>query len=135
MVSCNSINSPDNLAEMIEISYLSATEITSGQSLSLTIINKSNYCITFPAGYNLKVFANINGEWNELTNLARVRGNKPNNLMSGGNIDSVGFIDALPDISNYGFSHPTDAYVLISGHLCDDENFIIEKEIPFTIVP
>ena len=39
-----------------------------GEALSFQIINLSNTTIVFPENYGVKLFANLNGEWTEVSN-------------------------------------------------------------------
>ena len=83
----------------------------------------------------MTINVNIDGKWIQASNMVIIVRDKPDILLPEGDPGSIDFLTIKPDLSDYKISKATDAYVLITGHLCDNENFIIEKEIPFTIVP
>lgn len=126
---------PEKVSDLIVVSYLSGPEIRDGETLSMLIENRSSYCFDFSPDYNIVINVDINGEWIEIPNNIKISGNKPDILMPNGNPASGDFIDALPDLSKFGTMGQADAYILIVGHLCDDEGYIVEKKIPFVIVP
>lgn len=124
-----------NIADSIDVSYQTGPQIEVHQDLTIWIKNQTNYCISFPPDFGIKVFAEINKNWQEVPNLGTFLGNQPILLKPKGDIFAETSLDARPDVSALALTQPTNFYVLISGNLCDDENVSIEKKIPFVVVP
>jgi len=126
---------PDDLANSLIVTYRNGSEIQSGETLEVLIENKTKYCLDFTPYYNIEINVDINGTLTLVKNNIIVSGNKPNILMPVGDPASGGFISVNPEMIIYNISKPIDASFQISGHLCDDENLLITKSIPFTILP
>jgi len=126
-------SSPEEIASMLEVNFLSSDEIKFGESLSVSILNTSNYCVVFPPNYDAKVFVKVEDKWIEVSNLANVLTDKENILLPGGGIESIDFVDVLPDLSSYRNLKPSEAYVILTGHVCNDEKISIVKKINFVI--
>jgi len=134
---CQSTEIPTSaeIANSLFVTYTVSKEVTNGYGLDIMIENKSDYCIDFSPNYNMVININIAEEWFQASNMVVVINDKPDILFPNGDPGSIDFFTVKPNLSDYKISKASDANVIISGHLCDDENFIIEKKIPFTIVP
>jgi hypothetical protein len=124
-----------NIADSIDVSYQTGPRIGVNQDLTVWIKNQTAYCVSFPPDYGIKIFAETSDGWTEVSNLVTFVGNQPRSLKPKGDIFSERSIDVRPDVSALMLSQPTNFYVSISGHLCNDETVLVEKEIPFVVVP
>ncbi len=125
----------EDISDSLTITYLTGPNIKNGQTLSLLIENQTDYCFDFSPDYNIVINIAINGSWVKIPNNITISGNKADILMPASDPGAGDFLDALPDLSKHNISSSTEAYITISGHLCDDENFVVEKKIPFSITP
>ncbi len=125
----------ENIPDSIEVTYETGPEISSNQNLMFWIKNQTNFCISFPRGYGIRNYAEKSDGWTEVPNLGNFLGNEPRLLKPKGDFFSEDSVVVRPDISNLGLTEPTNFYVTISGHLCDDETVLIEKKIPFVVIP
>jgi hypothetical protein len=137
MNSCSSSSDqqPVNIADSIDVSYQTGPKISTHETLTIWIVNQTNYCISFPPGFGIRIFAETNNGWVEVQNTGKYLGSDPSLLKPQGDIFSQGIIDAQPDISQLAITKATNFYLEISGHLCDDDTVIVKKEIPFIVVP
>ena len=127
------INNEDNLD--LDISYLNGSSISPTGDLEIVIRNTTSNCIKFPVGFGTKVFVVQAKKIKEIPNLVTYIGIEPITLGRKGEISANALIYFKPDTSGLILSETIDAYVTISGHLCDDESRVVEQKIPFTIVP
>jgi hypothetical protein len=97
--------------------------------------NMSNQCVSFPLDFNIRVFVEQHGDWVEVPNRVTYVGERPKVLKPKGDIPSSALVYIRPDISGLTITEPIDSYALVTGNLCDDENYAIEKKIPFLIIP
>jgi len=124
----------DNIADLLEVSYPAGSEVSQSQVLSVLISNQTNYCFSFPPDYGAKLYVNVNNNWMQIPNKIKVIGDSPVLLQPKGDIFSEGYINVFPDVTNIKSVNSMELYVLISGHVCNDSQFLIEKKIPFTVV-
>ncbi|GEM_PF-5965189 len=127
--------SPKDIAESLDVIYIYGPDIKHGETLSLWVENDTEYCLDFSPNYNIIINVKIDKSWIIVSNSINFLNDKPDILMPVDDPASISFVDVLPDLSEYQLTKPVEAYVVISGHLCDDESFVIEKKIPFTITP
>ena len=138
---CSSPSTPQSsdIANSIDVSYITGPQVDlpTGVNplLSAWITNQTKYCINFPPDYGIKVFAETSDGWTEIPNRVKYISDHPVLLKPKGDIFSQHSLDAQPDLSALTLTQPTNFYVEISGHLCDDEKVIIEKKIPFVVAP
>jgi len=125
----------ENIADGIELIYEMGPEIGRGQILTVWINNQTSFCISFPRGYGIKIFSETSNGWKEVPNLGKFIGTEPRLLQPKGDFFSEDSIDVFPDVSGLELVQPTNFYVSISGNLCDDETVLVEKNIPFVVVP
>ncbi len=132
LVSCEKyIKNPEEISNMLLINNESNPVLAHG--VVIRIENNSDYCIQFPTGYNLKIFAQTLDEIIEIPNDTKYIGEEPIQLEKKGSPQSSIFISFSPrtqDLSSYNL---VDYYVEITGHLCTDKSVIIRKKIPFEI--
>lgn len=125
---------PTDISEKISITYQTGPEIPASGYIEAWIENTSDQCISFPNDFNIKVFVEQNQDWTEIPNRVTYQGDRPQILEAKGNNQSDTLVNLRPDTSGLDISAPVNAYALIRGSLCDDEDFKVEKKIPFTIV-
>jgi hypothetical protein len=125
---------PEVISESIKISYLDTGPIA-GNPVDALLTNTSEYCIKFNLQDDIKVFAKQKEQWVEIPNLVEYLGDPTMILMPKGDLSSEGTVILGPDIDTLVINAPTDAYALLTGHLCDDDTIQIQKRIPFTINP
>ena len=137
IISCSNSSEQQiaDIADSIEVSYQTGPQIGVHQDLTIWIKNQTKYCVSFPPDFGIKVFAEINKNWQEVPNLGTFLGNEPRLLKPKGDIFAETSLDARPDVSDLGLTQSTNFYVSISGHLCDDDTVLVEKKIPFVVVP
>jgi hypothetical protein len=135
-LSCsNELSQPPDVATLIEITYQTGPEISPGGYVEAWIENTSNRCISFPIDFDIKVFVEQHEAWIEVPNLVTYVGDRPEVLKPKGDALSDTLVNIRPDISALIMTEPVNSYALITGNLCDDEDYVIEKKIPFVIVP
>jgi hypothetical protein len=134
---CQSAKIPTSaeIENLLIVTYTVSSEVKNGYGLNIMIENQSDYCIDFSPNYNMVINVSIEEKLIEASNMVIIIGDKPDILLPNGDPGSIDFFTVNPDLSDYKILKASDAKVVIFGHLCDDENFIIEKNIPFTIVP
>ena len=131
---CNG-KSPETIADSIDLIYQIGPNIMPNEFVEIRIINQTNYCIVFPIDFETKVFLKQDDGWVQVSNLVTNIGDGPQILESKGKMFSVAIVLIKPDTTNVVIEKPIESYALITGHLCDDENFVIEKKLPFVITP
>jgi hypothetical protein len=125
----------ENIPDSIEVTYETGPEIGQNEILTVWIKNQTDFCISFPRGYGIRNFVETSDGWKEVPNLGKFIGTEPRLLKPRNDFFSEDSIDVRPDLSGLGLTKPTNFYVTISGHLCDDETVLVEKKIPFVVVP
>jgi hypothetical protein len=131
----NEPSQPAEIASLIEIVYQTGPEISAGGSVDAVLENKSNQCIHFPVDLNTKVFVEQHGDWIEVENQITYLGDSPVLLQPKGDIWSSTLVYIQPDTSELTVTEPVDSYALVTGNLCENEDVVIEKKIPFVIIP
>jgi hypothetical protein len=124
-----------NLADDIVVTYETGPEIQATEVLEFWIKNTSNNCIVFPYNYGLKIFVEQNTNWIEVPNPTIYSPEDDIYLREADNIFSYRPVLLRPDISKIQLQGPTNFQATITGHLCDDENVVVEKTIPFVVKP
>jgi hypothetical protein len=105
-------------------------------TLTFRIKNTSQTCITFPYDFGIKIYYENNGSWIETDNMFQYFPKDKDVLLdSVGNIDSDMVVNLSPDIQNVQISTIVNFKATIQGHLCKDKSVVVEKEIPFTVLP
>jgi uncharacterized membrane protein len=123
----------DHPGDAIEIAeYYIGPEIKANDILTFWIVNKSEECIVFPYDLGQKIFAEINNEWKPVNNIMEYHHHN-DNILNGDNPTTM--VSVAPDLSNITVTAPVNFKVVLSGKLCDNKNFVVEKTIPFTVVP
>ncbi len=125
---------PELISAAIEIQYQNVDGIA-GNPVDALLINNSEYCIKFDLADGLNIFVGQNEKWIEIPNLVEFLGDSVLILQPKGNLSSRGSVNLRPDMANLVIKSPTEAYALLTGYLCDDDNIQIQKKIPFTINP
>jgi hypothetical protein len=136
-VSCsNELSQPTDIATSIEITYQTGPEISPGGEVLAWINNTTDNCINFPTDFGIKVFVLQGEDWLEVQNLVTYESDEPQVVLEPkGEMFSRNLVHIWPDVSSLIITEPVDSYALITGHLCEDENYAIEKKIPFVIIP
>jgi hypothetical protein len=124
-----------NIAELIDIGYQSGPEISPGGIVEAWMENMSNQCISFPTDFSIHVFVEQHGDWIEVSNRVTYVGDRPELLKPKGDMPSSALVYIRPDTSGLTITESVDSYAVVTGQLCDDENYVIEKKIPFVIIP
>jgi hypothetical protein len=128
---------PEEIAAKIRVSYPVSQEISkaAGVGIEIDLINESNYCVIFPQVSGMTIYTEKSGNRLEVKNLITIMGDENLIVNSQGEIFSKRSVDVVPDVSGITITAPTQFFVSLSGHLCDDENVKIIKVIPFTVTP
>jgi hypothetical protein len=126
---------PTEIAALIDIDYQAGPEISRGGIVEAWMENMSDQCISFPLDFNTKIFIEQNEDWTEVPNRVTYIGDRPVLLKPKGDIRSSALVYIRPDTSGLTITESVDSYALVTGNLCDDENFVIEKKIDFVIIP
>jgi hypothetical protein len=131
----NESSQSSDIAALIEISYQTGPEISPGGYVEAWMENTSNQCISFPIDFSINVFVEQHGDWIEVQNRVTYVGDRPEVLKPKGEMPSSALVNIRPDTSGLTITESVNSYALVTGNLCDDENFVIEKKIPFVILP
>lgn len=124
-----------NLEDNITYYYQTDSEINKSEYLTIWIQNRTNKCISFPPDFGARIFAETESGEIEVPNLMKVIGDKEWIFDPQNEISLENPLNLRPNILELSLSKPTNFYVLISGHLCNDEQTVINKKIPFTVTP
>lgn len=136
VISCSNTSSQSvDVASLIDVMYQTGPEISLGGTLEAWINNMSSNCISFPADFGITVFVKQRGEWIEVSNQVTYVGDRPEVLHAKGDARSDTLVYIKPDTSDLALTEPVEAYGLIKGTLCNDENHVVEKKILFVIAP
>jgi hypothetical protein len=125
----------ENISDFIDVTYETGPQIGQHEILTVWIENQTDFCISFPLGYGIRNFVETSDGWKEVPNLGKFVGTEPRLLKPKNDFFSEDTVNVRPDISGLGLTKPTNFYVTISGQLCDDESVLIEKKIPYMVVP
>jgi len=123
------------ISDPIVVTYITGPEIEMTDLLDFWVKNTSDECIVFPFDFGAKILLDNNGSWIEINNLARYHPEEDIYLRAAGNIFSENAVGLQPDYSSIVLQENTDLLVVITGHLCEDDSVIIEKQIPFVVKP
>ena len=135
-VSCSKgLSQPTEVATWIDITYQTGPEIPPSGYIEAWIENMSDQCISFPNDFNIKVFVEQNENWVEVPNLVTYVGDRAEVLKPKSDARSDTLVNIRPDTSGLIMSKRVNSYAFITGNLCDDKSYKIEKKIPFVIVP
>ena len=128
-------DSPESISDSIDLTYQTGPNIFPNDFVEIRITNQTNFCIVFPVDFDIKVYLKQSENWLQVSNLVTDIGDRPVILEPKGEMFSVAIVLIKPDISNITIKEPIESYGLITGHLCDNENIVIEKKLPFLITP
>jgi hypothetical protein len=134
MCACTSTQG-QNPADAIEITYETGPEIHKTDDLEFWAKNTSTNCVVFPYDYGIKIFREVDGIWVETPNLTEYFPRQDKYLREAKNVFSEELLILMPDLSKIQLQGPTNFRAVLNGHLCNDENVVIEKIVPFTVIP
>jgi hypothetical protein len=126
---------PVVISDSIDVEYQPDQQIGINEDLTIWITNQSKYCIEFPIDIGIRIVAKQTGDWIEVPNLVTYSGNIPIQLKPKGDVFSKKAVIVWPDVTGLSLVDPTDFLAIITGHLCDDESTVVEKKIPFIVIP
>lgn len=132
---------PQEIADSLLIYFNSGAfqkgnQIKAGSGLSVSVINRSGYCLIFPYDYGVKkIYLQRNGEELEISNTVDYIFLEDAPTVDKIDIDSSGSVLLAPDLTNIVIDAPQEFRATITGHLCDDETVEITKDIIFFVVP
>jgi hypothetical protein len=137
LISCNTHTpmSASEISSLISYSYPYSQEMRVGEQIDIFVTNETDYCLVFPLVGGLTIYTEENDEHIEVKNLVNIIGNQNLTISPKGEPLSSRMILLQPNTSSILIEKPTTFFVKLTGYLCDDENFLIEKIIPFTITP
>jgi hypothetical protein len=124
-----------NKSGLVQPSYVIGPEIQNTESLISFIKNTSSSCMVFPYNYGVKIYMERNGSWVDVPNMTDYRSKEDIQLLPAGNMDSDNVVVLRPNLLDVELQAPTNFRAVLNGHLCDDENVLIKKIVPFTVVP
>jgi hypothetical protein len=135
-ISCSSEQDQlTDVSSQLEIDYQMGPEIPLNGEVQTWINNTTNNCISFPPDFGIKVFVKQDEDWLEVPNLVTYANKEPQVLKPKSDLFPTILVSIWPDVSSLNIKMSLDGYALITGHLCEDESHVIEKKIPFVIVP
>lgn len=123
------------LGDLLDVTFLRGPDINSSQNVSLVIKNLSDYCMVFPYDFGIKLWVEVNGDWEDIDNMVQYRPEEDIYLEPAGDLFSVMGVSLFPDLSNFPLPEKTNFKAMLIGHLCDDATVVIEKDIFFTVSP
>ena len=132
------IISDEDVSNLLEITYIKGPEIIKGEYIAVTLENKSDYCISFPSDYGIRIFGEMNGELIKIDDLMETVGEykeTPEIVDHKYGLFTTMSIIFVPDTQKLVLLEPTDFYAIISGTLCEDDSVFISKKILFTVLP
>ncbi|MEN9562885.1 MAG: hypothetical protein RIR73_1129 [Chloroflexota bacterium] len=134
---CTFINRPDKdkIESGILISYVYSNEIKSRNSADVEITNQTNFCLVFPLIDGIEIYTESNKARTKLVNLVTYLGDQNLIVSPKGESLSSRIITLRPDTSKIVSTMPVNFTVKLTGYLCDDKEFKIEKKIPFIAIP
>lgn len=119
----------------LELAYASGPIIKSTEYLYVFITNMSQGCIEFPHDFDLKIYFEKNGSWVETGNLESYPDLKSIQLSPNGETLDTSTVVLRPSLSGVQIAAPITLKATIHGNVCNHPNTVVEKEIPFTVVP
>lgn len=130
-------NQPDKgkIEADIQISYVYSNEIKSGNRADIEITNNTNYCLVFPLIDGVNIYTEKNKVQTKIDDLGIILGDQNLVVSPKGELLSSRTITLRPDTSKIVSTTPVNFTVKLTGYLCDDKDFIIEKEVPFIATP
>jgi hypothetical protein len=131
---CKTPPNSKDLSDAIEVYYYGTSEIKPPDALTIQIRNASSYCMAFPYDYQAELYLLDGNKRKWVNNLASDGVYRRDQELPPGNVN-IGFITARPNLDGLDVSRPLDFVFVIIGNLCEDENIVIQKEIPFTLIP
>ena len=126
---------PDEISNSLIIKYYEGPEIQIYGHIQAIVQNTSDFCIEFPIDLGIKLFVDQNGTVSEINNYTKYIGNQKRVLNPIGERNDFISVSYDPDVSGLIVTDSMTFYAEFTGHLCDDETVIIQKKIPFNIVP
>lgn len=130
--------SDEDISNLLDITYIKGPEIIKGEYVAVTLENKSDYCLSFPSDYGIRIFGEMNGELIEIDDLMETIGEykeTPEIVDYKYGLFTTMSIIFVPDTQKLALLEPTDFYAIISGTLCEDDSVSITKKILFTVLP
>lgn len=139
LVSCYSPD-PQEISDSILIYYNNGAfqkgnQITAGSGLSMSILNRSDYCLVFPYDYAIRMYLKKDSEDIEVSNTVEYIFLENAPIFETIEAGSQGSVLIAPDLTNIVVNDPKEFRATITGHLCDDETIEITKEFVFFVVP
>lgn len=110
-------------------------KVKAGWALEVLLINTSDACVVFPFNYGVKIYHQEDEKINFIANLVDYTSKNEIFLTPEGELSSQRLIAIEPDLTDFSVAAPQELHATITGHLCDDENVVITKEITFFVVP
>jgi hypothetical protein len=123
--------------DSLTFEYDKTNTLDSYGSISVWVINKSNNCFVFPYDYGISFLIQLNGMWVKTPSIPVNYSPHDDIIMEkqGKALFDSYPITFYPDISNLKISKTTEVKGIIKGYVCDHPEILIEKEIPFYVVP
>jgi hypothetical protein len=119
----------------LELAYASGPVIKSTEYLNVFVTNMSQGCVEFSHDFGLKIYFTQNGSWVETGNMVRYPDPKPIELQPNGGLFDDTAVSLRPTLSGEEITGPITLKATIHGNVCNNPSSVIEKDIPFTVVP
>ena len=119
----------------IVLTYATGPVIKASEELDVFITNTSQGCINFPDDFGLRIFYRQNGSWVETGNLMKYMPPQNNHLGPHGEPFETTSVSLIPSLSHVQIREPLALKATIRGYSCHDPAAVVEKDIPFTVVP
>ena len=119
----------------LELAYASGPVINSTEYLDVFVTNMSQGCIEFSHDLGLKIYLERNGSWVETGNLVSYPDLKIIELHPNGESFDSTAVSLRPSLSGNEITGPINLKATIHGNICNNPSAVIEKDIPFTVVP
>lgn len=120
----------------LEIDYSEGETLDQFDYIGVWVKNTSKFCFTFPYDYGIQLYKQDNDRWNEINN-AGIYMSKEDRILKPNKdpLFSVDHITLLPDLLNIPIKEKTYFKAIINGHLCNQPEVTVSKEIFFHAMP
>jgi hypothetical protein len=109
--------------------FVDGPQIKPTARLSFGISNQATECMVFPYDFGKKIFIESKGKWIPVKDIMETNSRENVILQPRSGIG----IFVAPDLSNIVITSPTNSKVVITGHLCNNKDVVVEKTIPFVV--
>lgn len=121
--------------EDLQITYATGPMIPATQYLAVFITNMSMDCVEFPDDFGIRIWYRDGATWKPTGNLWEYESPQHNRLERHGSPYDTTSFSLKPDLQGIDSKAPVDFKATIKGHACNQASEVVEKDIPFTVMP